>query len=211
VKGPLLVFAVFVGLTGTIAHADGQPTLHILLNSPEVTRTTRTVLIREATRIWKGAGIRLEWPAPTSRPAGLVLRVRTVEKTTPAGTYDASVLGELVRGAGTNAVAMVAIDRAAAIATRGSVARGGLHFDERLGLILGRAVAHEIGHFLTGSLHQRDGLMRAHFRENELADPWSTAFTVDAAMETVARATVANGFPRRVPAAPLPAVTIEPD
>jgi hypothetical protein len=118
------------------------------------------------------------------------------------------VVGELVRGAGTGAVAMIAIDRASAIAVRGSLSRGSLSFDERLGLVLGRALAHEIGHFLLAGLpHQLTGLMRASFPEHELVDPWSPTFEVNAETKAVALKTVKNGLPVRIPALAIPAAT----
>ena len=113
-------------------------------------------------------------------------------------------------GAGTAAVAMIALDKATAIATRGSGKRDGLGPDERRGLVLGRVVAHEIGHFLlTTSPHQTDGLMRERFPENELIDVWSADFEVNRTMRAVALTTLANGFPSRVPAASLPTATAE--
>ena len=183
-----------------------------LTTAPTVTATARTAMIREATRIWARAGIRLEWLDTTARPSGLSLRVLTLEHTGPAGIDDTAVLGELVRGAGTGAAAMIALDRAAAIASRGSLNRGALSFDQRLGLVLGRAVAHEIGHFLlAGSPHQDAGLMRARFPEHELTDAWSPAFEIDPAMKAVAMTTLERGFPTRVPAASLPAATATAD
>jgi hypothetical protein len=64
------------------------------------------------------------------------------------------------------------------------------------------------GHFLlTTTPHQNAGLMRARFLESEWIDAWSTEFEVNQAMRTVAQATLANGFPARVPAASLPTAT----
>jgi hypothetical protein len=192
------------------AQAQHRSVVSVLLTTaPNLSPAAKTALIREASRIWTRAGVRLEWVAPTSRPAGLSLRVLTVEHTGPAAVENTSVLGELVRGAGTGAAAMVAIDRAAAIAARGSLNRGSLSFDQRLGLVLGRAIAHEIGHFLlAGTPHQDEGLMRARFPEDELADAWSAKFEVNPPMKAVAQATLMNGFPARVPAASLPAATV---
>jgi hypothetical protein len=195
------VFAIVLGIAGS-APAEDRPALTILLTTaPSVSSATRTALMQEATRIWEAAGIRLKWAAPTSVRKALSLRVLTIEHTGPAGATDISVLGELIRGAGTGAMAMIALDRATAIANRGPLNRGTLSFDQRLGLVLGRAVAHEVGHFLlAGSPHQDVGLMRARFPEAELTDAWSPAFEVNAPMRAVARTTIARGFPARLPA-----------
>ena len=107
---------------------------------------------------------------------------------------------------------MIALDRAAAIASRGSLNRGALSVDQRLGLVLGRAVAHEIGHFLlAGAPHDEVGLMRARFPEHELTDAWSAAFELAPAMKAVALTTLERGFPARVPAASLPAASATAD
>jgi hypothetical protein len=165
-------------------------------------------LMREATGIWARAGIRLKWVSPSAKPEGLSLRVLTIERTGPAGSDDAALLGELVRGAGTGAAALIALDKVTAIAARGAQNPAAPGPDERLGLVLGRVVAHEIGHFLlTTTPHQNAGLMRARFPESELLDAWSTEFELNQAMRTVAQATLANGFPARVPAASLPTAT----
>jgi hypothetical protein len=50
----------------------------------------------------------------------------------------------------------------------------------RLGLVLGRAVAHEIGHFLLRTnAHSDSGLMRASIGAREFADPRADSFQLD--------------------------------
>jgi len=187
---------------------DGSVVSVQLTTAPSVTPAARMALMREATGIWSRAGIGLKWVSATLASQGLSLRVVTVEHTGPGASDEAALLGELVRGAGTAPVALIALDKASAIAARGSGQPGAGGPDERLGLVLGRVIAHEIGHFLlTTSPHQHDGLMRARFAENELTDSWSTRFEVDEAMGSVARATLSRGFPVRIPAPALPAAT----
>lgn len=160
-------------------------------------------LMREATGIWARAGVRLSWVSPTAQPSGLSVRVVTVDRTgAAANSEDTWVLGQLVRGAGTTAVAMIALDQVTAIATRARSSRAPLDSDQRLGLVLGRIIAHEIGHYLlAASPHQDGGLMRARYPEAELTDPLSTAFELDAPMKAIAHSTLVNGLPARVPAA----------
>ena len=48
------------------------------------------------------------------------------------------------------------------------------------GRVLGRAVAHELGHYLYGSAdHAQDGLMRARHRVDDLTSPFRNAFRVE--------------------------------
>jgi hypothetical protein len=177
----------------------------LLTTTSGVSPAVRMALMREATGIWARAGIRLAWASPAARPAGLVLGARIVERTGPVSSDDVLMLGELVRGAGTTPFAMIALDRARAVAARPRSARAPLDDEQRVGLVLGRVIAHEIGHFLVAALpHQDEGLMRERFPEAELTDAWSTAFEVGAPMKAVARTTLANGFPPRLPAASLP-------
>ena len=58
-------------------------------------------------------------------------------------------------------------------------------YDRRLGVVLGRAVAHEIGHYLLQTnTHAKRGLMRAKIDAREFADLRSGSFRLDAAAET---------------------------
>jgi len=203
-----LTLALLVGIGVLDVQAGDRSAVSVLLTTaPSVKPATRIALMRETTGIWARAGIRLAWVSPTARPSGLSLRVLTVERTGPASPEDASILGELVRGAGTTAVAMIALDQATVVATRARSARAADNADQRLGLVLGRIIAHEIGHFLLAAApHQGVGLMRAQYPEAELTDPWSVAFELDTAMKSVAHTTLANGLPARIPAASLPTV-----
>jgi hypothetical protein len=53
-------------------------------------------------------------------------------------------------------------------------------YDRRLGVVLGRAVAHEIGHYLLRtSTHASQGLMRASIDAQQFADVRSRSFRLD--------------------------------
>jgi hypothetical protein len=54
--------------------------------------------------------------------------------------------------------------------------------ERRLGIVLGRALAHEIGHYLLDTeTHARIGLMRPHFSADEFSDLRDGTFALDAA------------------------------
>jgi len=209
----LLTLGLLIGIDVLYVQAGDRPAVSVLLTTaPSVTLATRIDMMREATGIWARAGVRLVWVSPTTRPPGLALRVMTVERTVVTSADDACVLGELLRGAGTTAVAMIALDQATVVATRARSLRAPSDAEQRLGLVLGRVVAHEIGHFLLGaSPHQKEGLMRKQFPEAELTDPWSAAFEVNAAMKSVAQTTLAKGFPARMPVPSLPTAVSRSD
>ena len=50
---------------------------------------------------------------------------------------------------------------------------------QTLGVVLGRAVAHEIGHYLLGGEHARAGLMRSTFDPREFVDVRDRIFQLD--------------------------------
>ena len=79
--------------------------------------------------------------------------------------------------------------------------------DRRLALVLGRAVAHELGHFLLATAgHTPSGLMRAYVAVADYVDPRRGGFRIDAAAGDRIRA----AWPRAV-AAPSPvAVSARP-
>jgi hypothetical protein len=200
----VLTLALLVTLTAPIAARDPHVSI-LLTTSPSVSVTARAAMIREISRIWGRAGVRFEWPAPGSDPTGPTLRVMTIEHT--GASDEPALLGELIRGAGTRPVAMLAVDRAITIASRSADDRGPLLYDERLGLVLGRIAAHEIGHFLLASEpHHDSGLMRERFPETELAATWSNGFELPPASREVARNNVLKAGPMRVPSA-ITAVT----
>jgi hypothetical protein len=66
--------------------------------------------------------------------------------------------------------------------------------DMRLGVVLGRAVSHEIGHYLLQTdTHATRGLMRARIDAREFADLRSGTFYLDRAAETHMAVLAASG------------------
>jgi hypothetical protein len=89
--------------------------------------------------------------------AELVLRIVSSSPMTAPGTLGSSTL-DLSGGSGT--LATVFADRVSVVAERNGIDAGTL---------LGRAMAHEIGHVLLGTaVHASSGLMRAEWRDREL-------------------------------------------
>jgi hypothetical protein len=98
-----------------------------------------------------------------------------------AGADDTSTftVGELVRNEGARPLAIASLTAARRIVDESVRTRrleGPRDYDRRLGVVLGRAVAHEIGHYLLGPSHARNGLMRANIDAQEFADVRSRSF-----------------------------------
>jgi hypothetical protein len=190
-RRPWPIVALFTGLLVSSGSAD-QPdpvpatTVEVLLTvAPTLPAPARHVLIDEAAAIWAREDVAIEWLSPTNvlPPAPNRLRVLVVPRAQP-DVDEASVLtvARLVRPDRGHAVAFASMDNAARIigmAPRRSILSFGAD-DRRLGLVLGRAVAHEIGHYLLDTAtHARVGLMRARFHPREFTDFGSDAFLLD--------------------------------
>jgi hypothetical protein len=178
-------------------------TLDMLLTvSPELPDVSRQVLLGEATRIWARERVALRWPPArggTTRPDA-PLRVLVVARADAAVVEDGRwAVAELVPFTDGRGLAIASIGSArrvvAAAGTREILEPPGTG-DHRLGLVLGRAVAHEIGHFLlaTGT-HADRGLMRATIQAGEFAALRGEAFDLDTDASAWLRARLPDGLP----------------
>lgn len=144
--------------------------VHVTVRTYDITSLppeTRQAALATATEILRGAGVSVSWMAceamfvrsaeePCLAPLGRTeLSVRFVRLPPPPGHQGALSLGySLVdTRARTGALATLYVDRVAGLA---------VNCDIDLGTLLGRAVAHEIGHLLLGTRdHTKGGLMQA--------------------------------------------------
>jgi hypothetical protein len=146
---------------------------------------TRTTLATEAASIWRRSHVQLRWLTSTSAAAGLpTLRVLiTPDSVATQAEGSRWPVGELLRVDSAVAVAVASVAGARRIVAESDHARvfeTQEHQDYRLGLILGRAVAHEIGHFILGTnTHAAAGLMRATIDAREFAVLRTRAFDLD--------------------------------
>lgn len=161
--------------------------LHVILTvAPELPAASRSGLMLEASALWSRAGVQLVWSNGSDRsvPRDPTLRVLVISRRAGAQeSAETMVLGELLGFGRPGALAVASISRARQLVTAWggpSIAPRSVH-DGRLGLVLGRVVAHEIGHYLLGTAtHSRRGLMRARFETPDLIDRGSDAFDLDA-------------------------------
>jgi len=161
--------------------------LHVLLTvSANLPSTSRQVLASEAERIWRSEGVEIEWKVPglASESSDAPLRVMVVSRSQQAVRDESQwPVAELLPEATPRALAIASIPSAQRVvdeASRTAVAERDTPADYRLGLVLGRAVAHEIGHFLlaTGT-HAERGLMRARIDSREFAAMKGDTFRLD--------------------------------
>lgn len=161
--------------------------LNVLLTvSTNLPSVSRKVLSAEAERIWRSEGVDIEWSVPglAAEASDAPLRVMVVARPSPtARTTTKWPVAELIPDATPRALAIASITSAQRVvdeAARSAMLAPGAPADYRLGLVLGRAVAHEIGHFLlsTGT-HARSGLMRASVDAQEFTAMGGAAFRLD--------------------------------
>ena len=175
-----------VGSGRPAAKATTSVPLHVLLTlSSNLPVITRHALISEAERIWRHEQVNIEWgrPGHTVEHSSAPLRVLVVARPHAARAPGDWPVAQLFPDAAPRALAVASIESAQRVvdeASRLAAAGDGAPREQRLGLVLGRAVAHEIGHFLlaTGT-HAESGLMRGSIDAREFAAVGGEAFRLD--------------------------------
>jgi hypothetical protein len=169
-----------------------------LKSTQDLPAFTRLALMAETQEIWDEAHVRLRWiEHDGDAVAGSMLRVLLMARAVPApGGKSPFAVGELVRYEGDGAFAIASLTGARRIVddTRSLLVDPPQTHDRRIGVVLGRAVAHEIGHFLLQTnTHASDGLMRARIRAREFADLSRESFRLDKAAEAHLAALAVSG------------------
>jgi len=184
--------AIALGVCETVPRAADKPVvvdtgtvLNLrLTTSSELSGVSQRALVNETEAIWRDANVRLRWitdnpSAETGRP----LRILVTRRAVSASDKHSWPVGELLRFEDNSAIATASITSALRI-IQGNPDRELLDLPAmhqyKLGIVLGRAVAHEIGHYLLeSSWHARYGLMRATIDAREFADLRTGAFRLD--------------------------------
>lgn len=202
-------FLVLVGTLPTESwafqadEADPQRLTVRLATVESLPAEAHAALVAEVSRIWTRSGVEVAWTPPGgSVPTNdaVSVRVLVVSRRAPGTRAEHTwPVAELVPGADGHPVAVASLEAA------GLVLRVTGHTGEpeslvrrRLGVVLGRAVAHEIGHALLGPNHDRHGLMRARIDAAEFADLRDGGFGFDRAGAAAARAALAARSGRRL-------------
>lgn len=146
-----------------------------------VPEASRLVLRAEVEAIWRRAGVDIQWrDGHTPQVEAFRVLVTTAERprTNDGHTWP---VAELLLDAGDHPVAVASLPAAYRI-LQSAIGRdepSSLHA-RRLGLVLGRAVAHEIGHYLLATAgHRSRGLMRTRIDAGEFADLRDGGFWLD--------------------------------
>jgi hypothetical protein len=187
----LPVLGIVLGFCATVplaaGKADGESAIVLsvrLTTSSELSAISQRALINETESIWRDARVQLRWiqnnsGADEDRPLRIVVTRRAVTAT----DNHRWPVAELLRFEDRTAIALASIT----VALRVVEERPELPLVDlpamrqyKLGVVLGRAVAHEIGHYLLQSnAHSPYGLMRASIDAREFADLRTGAFRLD--------------------------------
>jgi|SoiMethySBSTD1v2_1073268.scaffolds.fasta_scaffold00678_10 hypothetical protein len=159
----------------------------VLTVAPDLPVMSRRVLVSEAERIWRREGIALQWPTSTTSDTAAALRVLVIDRREALLRPDRDRwrVGELLPQTNRRALAIASIAGAERVLAEATDRRLALLeprqlAEYRLGVVLGRAVAHEIGHYLLATpTHATHGLMRAAIEAREFADPAAKTFALD--------------------------------
>jgi hypothetical protein len=188
----ICLLTVMAGV-GHVLHAESTDSrawppmdVEVLLTASDtLSASVRTALVGETESIWRRCGVAIRWLSPNdpSPPGPARLRAFIVEKRSIPAANGAFAIGELISSSGSHPVAFVSIEEAQRLVT---FTRGSMGYDltvleeRRLGVTLGRALAHEIGHFLLRTnTHARSGLMRSQFQAAEFTDLRDGTFALD--------------------------------
>ena len=138
----------------------------------------------EAGTVWRGTGVEIEWSIgdrPGWRPDAPMLWVLFIDRCGGAGAGEMPIASiTFVRGEPGHRIvvcrsaALAVVDRAAP----GNRALPPRRHDELAARVMGRAVAHEIGHYLLGPAHTAAGLLRAQHSSVDFCAVDTTSFVV---------------------------------
>lgn len=184
------VLSSLVGLTTPcIASAAGgslpppRQTLDLILPSNSLPALTLRVMREEAERIWAREGVAITWRANEAQvPVGASF-VRLSFLGDVNGTYVDKTfytLGDFLPDEQRIRVSLFAASRAVTQGNAASRQRQPPFMQPlALGYVLGRAIAHEVGHALLGKEHSDSGLMTPSFPPAAMIDVKSSRFRLD--------------------------------
>ena len=185
----------------TVAAQEPGARLDVLLTTAStLSESARASMMSEAAAIWRQQGVLIDWLSSTTvrSVAGNRLRVLVVQKRLGNKGVEPINVGELVRPTNGHPVALVSIESAQQLvaSVRGRAGNELIAVDQRrLGIVLGRALAHEIGHYLLDThTHARSGLMRPTFDALEFTDLRDGTFALDHDAAAWMRTRVAEKF-----------------
>jgi len=191
-------FAMFGAalFAATLAHAQVPLSIGVSGGAPLSVSAMRA-MCEETDAIWRAAGVVVVWRASGAAPD---LRVVFDDRApTPRDrrlvavgwlTFDADVPAPIVHLSYANALRL--FEESSGIAGPLDAMKPWQR-ETLVARALGRALAHELGHFLSGSKqHTHDGLMRGQRSAAELFEPGRASFAIEPSMRALAVSRIAR-------------------
>jgi hypothetical protein len=175
--GCTAAITIAIGLTGQAQQPTLPRTLTVCLTISEglaIQGSLRAAILSEVNRIWRplgvAVGIRDESESACDRP----ILVKSDHEATPEDAGSETAIAWVpFAGGRARQVVFVRVDRARMLIDAFSRSSPGIRppglTDQFLAKLLGRSLAHEVGHILLNSLgHERSGLMRARYGAHDM-------------------------------------------
>jgi hypothetical protein len=170
-----LLAAALLFISCQLAHAETAGRIARVALAPvmvdQVSGVAWRAMTAECNRIWAREGIALSWDGSSGDADVVLPLVFDHRETRKHDRKDGDAFG-VTLFAGRSQRIVVSIDRAReVVAQRHGLADSsdGMTLDIALGTVLGRVVAHEIGHaLLLTTTHASDGLMHPHIEAGDL-------------------------------------------
>ena len=163
---------------------------------PGFSRGVVTGTLEEAAEIWRQAEIDLQWRGVDPECAAVRVTFEDAGRTTRDGVailgwilFESDVPIPEIHLSSESAVALIRAEAGAIVSSRMTISER----QTLLSRALGRALAHELGHYLLGSKqHTRTGLMQAHLRTPQLLGNRQDGFDLDPAQRALVAARLTN-------------------
>lgn len=160
-------------------------TLNLILPEHRLSPLSTTVMKKELARIWMREGVEIVWRRSEQQvpPGEAFVHLTLIDDVDrPHRSQAKYVLGDFLSDESRIRISLFAATQAA---MKGTVtarrSRDAFDRPRALGFILGRALAHEVGHALLGRAHAETGLMSATFDPATMADAHSERFRLSSA------------------------------
>ena len=185
--GAAAALIMALAAANSVAAASASPELSVcLVLSPKLAIDTRgaDVMLSELTAIWTPLGVATRWADQSDGGCDRLIVVKADHEARAEDLARESALGwvPFVEGRARQLV-FLRVERARMMIealSPGSRPEGLTQLLHRR--LLGRSLAHELGHVLLNSLgHERSGLMRDHYRAGDVLSVPTSAYTLNPA------------------------------
>jgi hypothetical protein len=168
---------ITMSVTGLAQESESKPALAVCLTVSEqlaIDAPLKAAILAEVNRVWQPLDVFVSVRDETERTCHRPILVKAGHEARPEDTGSETAIAWVPFTAGrARQIVFVRVDRARMLIDAFSPASSGIRppglTDQLLVKLLGRSLAHELGHVLLNSLaHERSGLMRARYGADDV-------------------------------------------